>query len=256
MERALSTRIISNGMKQQENPATRIFVGEDRKRSRDALHRVLEAVKAKDPNALVSRFDDVSFDPVFLREALFNQSIFGGENIVVIDGILDHEGGEEFYLTEGNFTDIPNLLFICETAPKKEIRALFKKIGSIEEFPLLKTEERRNDFAVADAVAMRDRRSAWVELCKLKRSGAAMEEVHGMIFWAVKTLYMCATQKREEVMKTGMKEYTYRTYQPRTKKFLVSELEEKLAALKTMYHRAHHGDQDLGLCLEKFLLKL
>jgi hypothetical protein len=131
-----------------------------------------------------------------------------------------------------------------------------KKIGVVEEFPLKKIIEKKNNFAIADTVAARDKRSAWVEFTELRRAGAVMEEVHGMIFWAVKMLYLCATQTREEAMRAGVKDYTYRTYYPRTKKFLVSELEEKLSELKTMYHRAHQGDADLGLFLEQFLLKL
>lgn len=241
---------------QQRNSPIRIFLGDDTKRSREALRHVLDEAKAKDPNALVSRFDDASFDPAFLHEALLNQSIFGGGNIVVIDGILDHELGAEFYRETTGLKDTMNSVFIRETAPSKEIKDLLKQIGEIEEFPLRKIIEKKNNFALADAIAMRDKRSAWVEFTKSQRAGAAMEEVHGMVFWAIKALYLCATQTKEEATKAGVKEYTYRTYQPRAKNFLAHELEENLAELKGMYHRAHQGDADLGIFLEQFLLKL
>ncbi len=243
-------------MKEAPKLQVHIFLGEDTKRSRDALRRTVDDAKKKDLNVLVSRFDDVSFDSILLREALTSQSLFGGGNIIIIDSILDHAGGEEFYQGLQDFHGTTNFVFIRETAPGKEVRAFFKKIGIIQEFPFAKVIEKKNNFAIADAVATRDKRSAWVEFAKLKRQGAVMEEVHGMIFWAVKALYLSATQTREEAIKAGMKEFTYRTYQPRAKNFLVRELEEKLGELKDMYHAAHQGDTDLGLFLEQFLLKL
>jgi hypothetical protein len=233
-----------------------ILLGDDTVRARAVLMRSVEEEKAKDPMVLVSRFDDLSFDAALLAEALQQQSIFGGRGIVVIDGILDHEDGEEFYRQKSILQDSPHAVFIRETAPKKEIVALFKEIGTVEEFPLRKIIEKNTDFAIADAVAMRDKRAAWVELVKQQRAGASMEEVHGKIFWAVKTLYLCATQTKEEVLKAGVKDFTYRNYQPRSKNFLVHELEEKLGELKHVYHRAHQGDAELGLFLEQFLLKL
>jgi hypothetical protein len=238
------------------NATIHIFLGDDTVRARATLTRLVEEAKVSDPTALVSRFDDVSFDAALVSEALQQQSIFGGGGIVVLDGILDHEGGEDFYREKNNLKNTPHAVFIRETNPNKEMYALLKEIGTIEEFPLRKIIEKNNDFAIADAVAMRDKRAAWVELVKQQRAGAAMEEVHGKIFWAVKTLYLCATQTKEEVLKAGVKDYTYRNYQPRAKNFLIHELEEKLSELKSMYHRAHQGDAELGLLLEQFMLKL
>ena len=243
-------------MKQERDRAIRIFLGDDTKRAREALERAIDDMRANNAPALVSRFDDVSFDPVLLREALVSQSIFGGENIVVIDGILDHEDGAEFYRSMPGWKDNINFVFIRETAPSKEIRSLFKGIGMIEEFLGRKIFEKKKDFALADAVAMRDKRSAWVHFTREDRSGMAMEEMHGMIFWAIKALYLCATEAKEEALKAGVKEYTYRTYKPRAKNFLPGELEKKLGELKDMYHRAHQGEGDLGVYLEQFVLKL
>lgn len=246
----------TTGMKQPKISSVRIFLGEDTKRSREALRRAVDGAKAKDPMALVSRFDDVSFDSALLREALTNQSIFGCRNIVVIDGILDHEEGEEFYKTPESLENTANTALIRETSPKKEVRVLLKEVGDIEEFPLKKIETKKNSFAIADAVAMRNKRSAWVEFTRLKRSGAVMEEVHGMIFWAVKMLYVCATETREEAAMAGVKDYTYRMYRERAKNFPTVLLERKLGELKDMYHLAHRGDKDLSIFLEQFLLKL
>lgn len=233
-----------------------IFLGEDTKRAREGLTRALEEEKAVNPHCTVNWFDDISFDPALTGEAIGNVSLFGGRNIIVIEGILDHERGEEFYETLPRLKETANLILIREAAPKKELRALFGKIGEVKEFLLKKLPEKKNNFLIADAVAMKDKRLAWVEFTKLERAGAATEEVHGMIFWAMKMLFLCKTETKEGALRAGVKEFTYRNYEPRAKRFLLSELESKLAELKEMYHVAHEGGGDLGLSLEQFLLKL
>lgn len=243
-------------MKQEKTENIRIFLGDDTKRAREALRMATDEEKSKNPNCTVTVFDDVSFDATLLCEALANVSLFGGRNVVVIDGILDHEDGEEFYRASDVFKDSANLVLIRERAPTKELRTLFERSGEMKEFMLKKAPEKKNNFIVADAVAAKDRRLAWAEFIRLERSGAIMEEVHGMVFWAVKTLYLCKTQTKEEAMRAGVKEFTYRNYEPRAKRFLLSELEQKLAELKEMYHAAHEGGGALGLSLEQFLLKL
>lgn len=244
-------------MKQNAGRNIRVFLGDDTKRAREALRRALDEEKKENPDAIVTRFDDLSFDRMLLHEALANVSLFGGKNIVVIDGVLDHEAGEEFYaMLPDALKDITNLVLIRETSPAKELCKLFADIGEVREFTLKKATEKTNDFAIANAVAAKDKRSAWVLFAKLKRSGAAMEEVHGRIFWAVKTLYLCKTETRDEATRSGVKEFTYHNYEPWAKRFLLPELKYKLAELKEMYHAAHEGDGDLALSLERFLLKL
>ncbi len=231
------------------------FLGKDVKRARVALGRALDAEKKAGPNAVVTSVDGASFDPAVLEEALGSNSLFGGRNIVSIDGLLENEMGEEFYCVSEAIERSTNLILVRETDPKKELRTRFGALGDVQNFPLKETESKVNNFAVSDAVAARDKRTAWVEFTKLARSGAKMEEVHGTIFWAIKTLLLCKTETREEAMKAGVKDYTFRKFAPHAKRFLRSELEQRLMLLKRMYHEAHEEDVDLGVLLEQFLLK-
>ncbi len=231
------------------------FLGANMTKAQSALLQALTEAKNEHPEALVTRFDDLSFDKARALEALQSENLFGSPNIVVFSGILAHAEGEEFYAKGLNETQ--NNVYVCESEPSKELVALLKKMGKVEEFPLLKkVEKRENSFAIADAVGNRDKKKAWVEFEKLRRRGASMEEVHGTIFWAVKSMYLVAILPKEEALNTGMKEFTYRNYQNFAKKFLVPELKTKLAELKEMYHRAHRGEGELDIFLEEFLLHL
>jgi len=219
------------------------------------MNAALAELLQQNPDALVTHFNDLSFDPTLAGEALVSQNLFGSGNIVVFDGILDTPLGEDFYKTMLSGTQ--NTVLIRESEVSKEFLPEFKKMAEIMDFaPVKKFKKPENSFAIADAIGARDKKMTWVEFEKTRRRGAAMEEVHGTIFWAFKSLYIAATSSKEEALLSGMKDYTYRTYLNFSKKYLVPELKTKLGELKEMYHLAHRGECDLEAELELFLLKL
>lgn len=233
----------------------RAYIGEDTQKAREVMRSAIEQEQKESSDVLVSRFNDVGFDIALATEALTAQNLFGGGNIVVFEAILDHPDGEAFYRTM--LPQTQNTVFLRETVVNKDFLAFLKDIAEVMEFTLVKKFKKpENSFAIADAIGARDKKAAWVEFEKVRRQGAAMEEVHGTIFWAVKSMYIAATVTKEEAIATGMKEFTYRTYLNFAKKYLVPELKEKLGELKEMYHRAHRGEGDLDTALELFLLKL
>ena len=107
---------------------------------------------------------------------------------------------------------------------------------------------------IADAIAARDKKTAWVEFVRAKSRGAAAEEIHGTIFWATKLLYLCAHCDKDEAIKAGVSPYNYQRYLTNSKKYLGHELEDRLRELKDMYHKAHHGEGDLDTLLEQYFL--
>lgn len=230
-----------------------IFVGEDTQGARKALRNAVNNALLASGAASAQRFSDVGFDLAAAREAVFAQNLFGEVNTIVFDGVLDSKEGENFY-----FTDIgtsPNHIFIRETAPNKDILAVLKEIGPIREF-LVTKKKPENNFALADAVAVRDKKTAWVLYVKAKERGSAAEELHGLIFWATKSLFLCARLAKEEAVKAGVSPYNYQRYLGYSKKFIASELEDRLRELRDMYHDAHKGQGDFDALLEQYILKI
>jgi DNA polymerase III delta subunit len=233
----------------------RAYIGEDTLKAREVMRAAVAHELAQNGDVLVSRFSEISFDATLAAEALGAQNLFGGGNIVVFEALLDHPLGEEFYRTMLPKTQ--NTVFMRETEGNKDFLVFLKAIAEVQEFSLVKKFKKpENSFAIADAIGARDKKAAWVEFEKVRRQGAAMEEVHGTIFWAVKSMYIAATLPKEEAMATGMKDYTHRTYLNFSKKYLIPELKEKLGELKEMYHLAHRGEGDLDTAIELFLLRL
>lgn len=232
-----------------------VFVGEDTQKARETARAVFMKAREDEPGSAVSRFDDISFDFTLATELLNAESLFGGGNVLYFDGILDHPDGEAFYRTI--LKEDGHEVIIRETNPPKDLLAFFARIGEVKTFPLYaKIEQRPDSFALADALGRRDKKAAWVEFEKVRRSGAAMEEVHGTVFWAFKTMYLIATLAKPDVLASGVKEFTYKNYAVGAKKYTTTELAQKLSELKNMYHYAHRGEGDFDVLMEQFVLAI
>lgn len=234
------------------------FTGSDTRRSKEALSKAIIVAQQKNPDALVTRFDDLNFSLAAARDALGSVSMFGGQNIVVFDGVKDHADGKDIVSILSDLAETTNSVFLREASISKDEKERLSKIGTVEEFTPIekKSREKGGNFALAEALARRDKKGAWVEFERARRSGAAMEELHGIVFWQMKTLFLAKTLSKEDAMRAGVKEYSYRTGYAAAKNFLGDEIEERLTLLKDMYHRAHRGDDDLEVALEKFVLSI
>lgn len=236
----------------------KVLHGDDTGKSKKALNDALFTATKEFPDSIVTRFDDVQFDPVRAKESLLSASLFGATNVVVLDGVLQHPEGKDFYLSAIEWASTPNMVIVRETALHKDILDTLTSLGAeIQAFmPPVKMKDSGMNFVLADALLARDKRTAWVEFALQEKRGAVMEEMHGTIFWAFKTLYLVKSKSKEEAILAGVKDFSYRKNQNYAKNFIESELEDILGDLKDMYHRAHHGEAELGVLIEQFILKL
>lgn len=236
----------------------KFYIGEDTYSARKSLRKEVEAVRKESPYSLYVRFDETSFDPRNVHDAFSGGGMFNPWNILIFEDISEHEDGDSFYEnTLPQFIDTEHRVYIREKKLTKKILEKFKDKAAILEFiPSKKKEIVQNNFAIADAIGAKDKKNIWVEFEKARRSGRAIEELHGTIFWAFKSLYICRTMEKEEALASGMKEYTFRTYKNYSKNYLVHDLERILTKMKEMYHDAHRGGGDLGIALERLLLSL
>lgn len=230
-----------------------VFIGQDSQKAREDARALFVKTRENDIGAAVTRFDDISFDLTLATELLNAENLFGGGNILYFDGILDHIDGEAFYRTI--LKKDGHTVIIRETNPPKDLLAFFGRSGEVKAYPLMTNGEKRQDsFALSDALGRRDKKMAWVEFEKVRRRGAIMEEVHGTVYWAFKTMYLISVLAKPDAIATGMKEFTYKNYAVSAKKFTTVELVEKLRELKDMYHRAHRGEGDFEVMMEEFVL--
>jgi DNA polymerase III delta subunit len=232
----------------------RCFVGEDTVRARKDARSLFERLREEDPSAGAAYFDDLLFDPALAADALTAENLFGGKNILYFDGILEHPEGESFYRSV--LRETTHEVIVREEEPTSDLLAFFERTGTVEHYPIAKQAERREDsFAVAAALGARDKKRSWVEFEKARKKGLAMEEIHGTIFWAYKTMLLTLLLDKSAAAKAGVKDHSYRTYHSYAKNYSVQEIKDKISVLKDIYHRGHRGEGDLEDSLENFILE-
>jgi hypothetical protein len=145
-----------------------------------------------------------------------------------------------------------NTFLILEGALLAPVKKSYAKhAASSEEFIAVKNE-RFNTFAMADALAQKDRRQLWVLLQNAKREGLAAEEIIGMLWWQLKALRLADVTSN--AAQAGMKDFPYNKAKRSLAKFAPGEVIKNSHTLLELYHDGHAGLRDIDLALEQWVL--
>lgn len=228
-----------------------VFVGNDvvvvRKEAHDFLQgQVGEAVRVTSEN----------YSHGIVAEYLTAQSLFGEvQGPIVMDFLSEYDGALE--ACDDVLPDIVSserLFVIVDTKPKVAREKLWRshatRYVAVEDRD---GKETFNTFALADALARKDKKSLWVLLVRAKMAGVAPEEIAGVLFWQLKSLRLAEMTNSPE--QAGMKEYPYKKAKGALKAFAPRELESLTESLLRLYHHGH-ADSDMELGLERFALTL
>lgn len=124
-----------------------------------------------------------------------------------------------------------------------------------DEVELGEKEDRRfNIFALTDAIALRDKREAWVVYQKALASGMTADEIFWRVMWGVKALIMA--EKSKTVEETGLNPFVYKKAKANLKYWKKGELESLSERLVLGYHNARRGLGDIDSLLEKTILSI
>ncbi len=107
---------------------------------------------------------------------------------------------------------------------------------------------------LADALAARDKKTLWIRYVEAIESGAVAEELHGILFWQVKTMLLAQQSKTAE--EAGLKPFPYSKAKGALKNWKPGEVEKLSSDLVSIYHRAHRGEGELALLTERLLLRI
>lgn len=230
-----------------------VFYGSARSQVRDAANRYLEDNMPS--GAQLVTVDTYNYQPGQLSDALGSSSLFGEQQWFVLDTPSD---APEFYEEVTGALDAlaesANSFLVLEgpllAADKKRYA---KHAEATEEF-LAEKAERFNTFALADALAERDKRRLWVLLQEARLNGQRPEELIGILWWQVKAMRLAAQTPSPEA--AGMKPFPYNKAKRALGKFPSKQLEGTAQSLLTLYHAGHAGERDLDLALEQWVLTL
>ncbi len=193
----------------------------------------------------------------FLRDRIGAQSLFGGseapqvflldtpsEKKDALERVVEHapalaESANIFVLIEGK-------LLAAQAKPLKAAAAEYHEVKADV------AKEPFNAFALADALARRDKKSLWVLLVRAQKEGLSAEEIIGTLYWQLKSMRLVTLTKSPA--EAGLKPFVYSKAQRGAVHFKDGELEKLSEKLVTLYHEARLGKVDIDLALERWVL--
>jgi len=229
----------------------KVYYGTDRQNVRDNARDFVEGNMP--PDGTLTVIDAQSFAVGQVADALGASSLFGGAEWFMLDTpSADAEFMEEVKDSLKEMSESGNTFIVLEgalLAPAKKSYA--KHAESSEEFTASKNE-RFNTFAMADALASKDRRQLWVLLQGAKTEGLAAEEIIGMLWWQLKALRLADVTSN--AADAGMKDFPYNKAKRSLSKFTPGEVTTLSQSLIELYHAGHAGVRDIDLALEQWVL--
>ncbi len=228
-----------------------VYYGTDRQGVRDAATAFSD--KQLSPDGTLTTIDAQNYQPGVIADALGASSLFGGEEWFVIDTPADHADlAEEVANNLSAMGESQNTFIILEGSLLAAAKKSYGKHAAVlEEFTATKAD-RFNTFAMADALAQKDRRRLWVLFQQAKQEGLAAEEIIGVLWWQLKAMRLA--EVTASAAEAGMKDFPYNKAKRSLAKFGPGELAQVSQSLLMLYHDAHAGVRDIDLALEQWVL--
>lgn len=200
-------------------------------------------------NEGVLYIDNPSID--ILRESVSAQDLFGGISIFVFRELEENVYDYVFANTE-SFSQSQNVFIFQVSKVLKKQKDICEKAGiEIIEVKALKEREMPS-FVLADAFLRKDKKAAFVALYD-ELATKPPEEVHGGLWYQMKNMALVFSGATEE--ESGLHPFVYKKLKSASAKFSKQECDEILKELLEMNHKAHRGELDFEVALERFVLK-
>lgn len=236
-----------------------VLYGTDQDKARAKAHELIDSLLKKRPDASFFKLDTENFKSEQFEEYLAGQGLFVNKYIVFCDRLGENKDIRDYLedkLKEIKASD--NIFIVLEesflAALKKKIEKNAEKVQEFE-LPEKKVAKKEfNMFALTDALGARDRKSLWVLYRQAVDHGSVSEEIHGILFWQVKSLLLAVSSP--DAKTAGLNPFVYGKARNYAKNFKTEELKEMSQELVTMYHRAHRGEIDFERTLEKWVLEI
>ncbi len=232
--------------------------GTDTDKARAKAREMLANLHQKKPEAEVFRLDSDSWSEARFDELIAAQGLFEKKFIVFASRLFENKEAKETVMKKlsavGGSENI--FIFLEGAVDKAALAAVAEVAEKIQSFEKAVEKKARpfNIFSLADALGGRDRKTLWVVYQKALRSGAAPEELSGILFWQVKNLMLA--RQSASAQAAGLNPFVFQKARRYGDNFSPAELKNLALRLISIYHDAHRGLLDFEAGLERFILSL
>ncbi|MEK7163251.1 MAG: hypothetical protein AAB775_00875 [Patescibacteria group bacterium] len=235
-----------------------VIYGTDTEKAREKSRALFEALKGKKPGAAagILTAEDVTEDK--LLELTQSQGLFENKQIIFMDRVLENKNTWDIVLEKIDaVADSPNIFIFFEGKLTRDIlKKLEKEAEKVQEYVLDEETpaEKSNFFPLADALGSRDKKKLWILFRDAMDGDAVPEEIHGILWWQAKSLALAS--KTRNASEAGLNPFVYNKAKRYLSNWKKEEVESLLSKLSRMYHKAHRGEADFEIELEKLMLDI
>ena len=223
------------------------------------LNEVVGGLRGRRPDSGLFKITEEDFveaeaGAAKLKELISSQGLFGGSYIVICENLIS--ASEEVGQMLSQMADSPHVFVFLEgPLSKKDLKLFEKQDAKIQSFDVkTKKEKPFNIFLLADALANKRKKDMWVLYQKALRAGLPPEQIHGMIFWQVKTLLLVALSDGKESV--DLKPFVITKAKNALRLWNTAELIDLSSKVVSIYHDARRGGQELKLSLEELIVSV
>jgi len=232
--------------------------GTDTDKAREKARELLASLQKKKPDAAVFRIEPEKWSAVHLEELIGGQGLFSQKMLIFLDRVFENE--EAKAAVEDNLKEIEKsdniFIFLEHKVPKALLLQITDVAEKILEFEN-KAEKAKLDFnifSLTEAFGKKDKKKLWVLYQKALQTDAAPEEIHGILFWQIKSMIL--TGSAPNAAAAGIAPFAYTKAKSFLRNFSHGELLSLSSKLVRMYHDAHRGIHDFEIALERLILQL
>ncbi|MAZ30056.1 hypothetical protein CL655_02110 [bacterium] len=226
-----------------------VFFGNDTHEVRQAAWAAAQAASIEAPMVVASD----GYEPGQLAELVSSGSLFREQRTVIIDTPTDVLADELPPLLDAMAASSDTYIIIEGALLAAAKKQYAKHTKELSEFKAA-AAERFNTFALADALAKRNKKQLWLLLQQATQAGIPPEEVAGVLWWQLKSIRLAAlTNSAKEA---DMKDFPYRKAKQALGTLPLPEAERLSHELLTIYHQGHAGEVELATALEQWVLTL
>lgn len=218
-----------------ENIMIYFYHGVDVEKVKQKSIELANSLNKKRPDAFFLKIDEENFDVSKLEEYTSNQGLFVSKGILLLDRLCAKKENKEDFLDNLKLiAESENIFIIVEgkldkvTISKIEKKSEKTVVFDLPEKSLKSNGLEFNAFALADAFGRGNKKESWVLYRKAIDRGEAVEAIHGMIFWKVKTMILNGVGG--------------------------NDLHKTLENLIDIYHESRRGKYELETKLEEIIL--
>lgn len=244
--------------------------GSNKDKAREKARELMEGLVKKRPEASLFKLETENFNSAQLEELVGGQGLFSNKYIVFLDGLFENaEIKEQVLKFYKEISESENIFIWLEGKVDKATLTKLEKIAEkVQKFESEEESGRKfstgpdqsfslkdfNIFSLADAFGRRETKSAWILLQKALMKDIPAEEIHGVIFWQVKSMMLA--EEAKTASEAGLSPFVFSKSKKYAGNFPDGQLAKLSSRLVKMYHEAHRGIVDFPAAIEKLVLTI